>query len=83
MTVQIQVTSTEEAGTTATPRGDELLWNVRLTIEYQGISKFTVPLDFRIVGPAGAAQAKAAAYAELRRFLDEATSEVGSRGTVS
>jgi hypothetical protein len=83
MTVQIQVTSTEEAGTTATARGEELLWNVRLTLEYRGTSNFTIPLDFRIVGPAGAQQAKDAAYAELRRFLNEAIAEVGTRGTVS
>ena len=33
MTVQIQVPSTEEAGTTATARGEELLWTVRLDRE--------------------------------------------------
>lgn len=80
MTVRIRLTSTEEAGTTHTAKGEELLWNVHFRIENDGERKFQIHLDFQIVGPAGAAQAKQAAYAELAKFLNEASIEAAKQG---
>ena len=79
MTVIVHRKSIEEAGTTTTKKGEEPVWKVQFELSYEGTNKFSLPLSFDIVGPAGATQAEEAAYEELRIFLKEATAEVAQQ----
>jgi hypothetical protein len=65
MTVIVHRKSIEEAGTTTTKKGEEPVWKVPFELSYEGTNKFSLPLSFVIVGPAGATQAEEAAYEDF------------------
>ena len=56
MTVIVHRKSIEELGTTTTKKGEEPVWKVQFELSYEGTNKFSLPLSFDIVGPAGATQ---------------------------
>jgi hypothetical protein len=69
MAARIAITSTQHAGTTATPRGEEPQWRVVFRVD--GDHYLTFETTFTVIGPTSPLEANVQAAGRFRAFIRE------------